>query len=67
MARYRRADELGLNTEQKEAFRYHEKVQGGHMTNMFGCFCADKRLRSSIYRRSGKKLLNTISRNSSIR
>ena len=34
MARYKRADELGLNEKQKEAIRYHEEVQGGHMTNM---------------------------------
>lgn len=34
MARYKRADELGLNAEQKEAVRYHEEVQGGSMTNM---------------------------------
>ena len=34
MARYRRTDEIGLSEEQKEAVRYHEEVQGGHMTNM---------------------------------
>ncbi len=34
MARYKRADESVLSEKQKEAIRYHEEVQGGHMTNM---------------------------------
>ena len=34
MSRYKRADEFPLTDEQKELIRYHEEVQGGHMTNM---------------------------------
>ena len=34
MSRYKRAIELGLNEEQKEAIAYHENVQGGYMINM---------------------------------
>ena len=34
MGRYKKADDFDLNDEQLKAVEYHEKVQGGHMTNM---------------------------------